>query len=155
MSVFRNQAGGRSRRSSGGGEGKGQSKVSGMVEPQLMDSDPNYRVYESRDAAKLEAQRYKDAAKEMENFILVARAQQHFEEVRAKLYAELQQLQALYVKAEIKRDQFIARLGILKRKYGLAKQQTNQSKADANRAIDDRIQQLTQRSRERKSRVTA
>lgn len=155
MSVFRNQAGGRSRRSSGGGEGKGKSKVSGMVEPQLMDSDPNYRVYESRDAAKLEAQRYKDAAKEMENFILVARAQQHFEEVRAKLYAELQQLQALYVKAEIKRDQFIARLGILKRKYGLAKQQTNQSKADANRAIDDRIQQLTQRSRERKSRVTA
>jgi hypothetical protein len=130
------------------------NKVDGMGEPSLIDSSPDYKVY-SKDAAKLEAQRFKEAAQEMQNFIVVARAQKNFEEVRAKLYKELQELQALYAKAEISKEKFRAQLRIVKRKYGLAIDQTKQAETNANRAIDERLNELKQRSQQRRTRQTA
>lgn len=129
-----------------GGDGSG---VNGMAEPTLMQSDPNYRTYASKEAAQLEAQRYKETTAEMANFITVARAQKGFEEMRAKLYAELKELQSLYVKAEISKDKFLAQLQVIKRKYGLHKATTNQAKMNANRAIDERYKEMQQRAKER------
>lgn len=132
-----------------GGDGAG---VNGMAEPTLMQSDPNYRTYANKEAAGLEAQRFKEATAEMANFVTVARAQKGFEEMRAKLYAELKELQALFVKAEISKDKFLAQLQVIKRKYGLHKASTNQAKMNANRAIDQRYKDMQQRAKERTGR---